>query len=100
MTTEFKLYFGLTTKTGKPIEELTLGVWLDVQLKRHGIEGATLQNARGYWRGQLENVLILSIVTDSDLSSIFRLIATIYANDFQQECVMFTKTDVSVQFVS
>ncbi len=97
---EYVLHVGLTTKHGVSIYQGTVECWIVRQLAQHDIDGFTLATQEGYWKGKSERSLRLSCLSERDLSSIFRLISTIYCIDFQQDAVLFTQQYLCAEFIS
>lgn len=97
---EYVLHLGLKTNKGVCIDQGTVECWLIRQLGQHDIDGFTISGQEGYWKGISEHSIRVSCLSERDLSSIFRLISTIYCHDFQQDAVLFTQQYLCADFVS
>lgn len=97
---KYSLYFGLTKRNGQSVNRDVVISWVTLQFKQHGIDGATIHSALGLWHGTVEQTLIVHTVSVQPLDSIFKVIARIYALDFDQEAVLFEKQTVEVEFLS
>lgn len=64
--------------------------WLTGQLYKHRIDGATITNGIGVWKGKLEPQTTLTVIGDVSEEIPLRKIAEKYAEDFNQESVLYT----------
>ena len=64
--------------------------WLTGQLYNHRIDGATITNGIGVWKGKLEPQTTLTVIADISEEIPLRKIAEKYAEDFNQESVLYT----------
>lgn len=97
---KYSLYLGLTKRNGQTVNRDVAISWVTLQLKQRSIDGATIESALGVWRGAVEQTLIVHALADTPLDSIFKMIARIYAHDFDQEAVLFEKQTVAAEFLS
>lgn len=97
---KYSLYLGLTKRNGQSINRDVAISWVTLRFKQHGIDGATIESALGLWHGAVEQTLIVHALSDTPLDSIFKMVARIYASDFNQEAVLFEKSTVEAEFLS
>lgn len=89
MIYEHKLYLGHNGDSFK------ISQWLIAALQKHGILGATISNNLGVWRGKTEPQLTLTVIDDASAEIPLRMIAEKYAEEFNQESVLYTRAPLS-----
>jgi hypothetical protein len=66
-------------------------------LAEHNIDGFTIERVYGYWEGVPEKSYKISLALESDVA--LADICTMLRDMFQQDAVMLTMPDNSVQFI-
>lgn len=83
---QIKIYIGLTTKEGQAINNIK--AIADI-VELTPFEGYTILQAKGVYKEQLEDTIIIEFYTDKFADSLFT-VAKKLKNHFNQECVMLT----------
>lgn len=83
---QIKIYIGLTTKDGQVIDSNKA---IQDILEIVPFEGYTMYQAKGVYKEQLEDTIIIEFYTDKFADSLFT-VAKKLKNHFNQECVMLT----------
>lgn len=88
-TVRYDFYIGLTTKDGRLMDPLLVEDHVATYLSTQGIDGFTVTPCRGYWKGQPENVLMVTVLDhDSHPSGPYVDIAVAFKELFEQEAVL------------
>jgi len=64
-------------------------------LKKHGVDGFTIYQVQGYWMGESETSFKIEIATDGGVG----MIASDLRDAFNQDAVMVTHPDNTVEFI-
>lgn len=85
----YDFYIGLTTQGGSQLDPATVEFQVAQRLALHGIDGFTVTQCRGYWKGRPEDVLVVTVL-DHDFYSSDRYvdIAAAFKELFDQETVL------------
>ena len=80
----YRMYVGESTARG------VLAV-----LQRFDLPATVYPQGQGMWGGLIEPVVVVEIIRDNIFDGDIRVIAEAMAHEFRQDCVLFTRTDVS-----
>lgn len=96
-----RVYLGLHTPDGGHVDGHEATLYVAAYLKRvYDIDGMTVTNGIGYWKGQTEPVVIFEVVDDNSLPwEGLAGLATNLRNRYAQESVMVTKQSIVASFV-
>jgi len=98
-----KIYVGHVSSDKKSqATEIEVSAFIDLALSKHKVEGATIYDATGYWRGDSEPCSAIEVihhsVDDSEYTNILK--AALFLKRFlHQESVLLTTQDVEVSFL-
>ena len=93
MTRTYQLYCGRNIPNGGKVTDKEIATLF---LARVPFEGFTVQECVGYWKGEMEETLLLTVCTDD-----YKLVqetAELYKNMFRQEAVAIQELP-AMQFV-
>ena len=99
MYNKFKIYLGLKEKTGAYIHWTTALESVLNELDTHQLDGATIYEATGVWKGETEPTMIVEILSIAHIEPIISKIASNLRDEFAQECVMVTTEHATLEFV-
>jgi hypothetical protein len=97
-----KIYVGhITCDKRTQFTEIEVSAFVDLALSRHGIEGATIYDATGYWRCDTEPSTVIEIIHEGSEKSIAQIMETaeFLKRFLHQESVMVVTHDVQVTFI-
>ena len=92
MTRTYQLFCGRNIPTGGTVTDKEVATFL----AREPFDGFTVQECVGYWKGEMEETLLLTVCTDE-----YKLVqetAELYKNMFRQEAVAIQELP-AMQFV-
>jgi hypothetical protein len=98
-----KIYVGHVTRDkNTQFTEIEVSAFIDLALSKHKVEGATIYDATGYWRGDSEPCSVIEVihhsVGDSEYTNILK--AALFLKRFlHQESVLLTTQDAEVTFL-
>jgi hypothetical protein len=85
----YRLYIGEASRTD-----------VLIALRRFDLNATVYPQAHGLWEGTLESSVIVEIVHERVLDGDIRVVARALAREFNQDCVLVTRTDLArVAFV-
>ena len=95
MTKIFKIYLGLK----HPITEVEYCELEVINLIKKIVDSATIYHTKGLWHGHLETTLVIEVLENEyyDYNRI-KDIAKYLMNEYEQQAVMVTQSDVDVEF--
>lgn len=98
--TRFDFFIGLTTQTGNQLDVLDVVQDHVVPvLASYGIDGFTATESVGYWRGQREACLIVTVFYPDQVSSWQHGAAFQFARQLDQEAVLVSTTRVYADLI-
>lgn len=92
---EFKVFVGLTTKDGQPVDESAV----IVAFSNH-FPGFTVRRGTGYWMRASEPSLTFELVDEDSQEATVKAVAAKLAQAFNQTAVLVTNSPVEVEFVA
>jgi len=99
---KFTWIIGLNTKDGRVLDPVEARDWVAPILKTEGIEAFTLREVDGYWQGTPEKSFIVTALIQaspeptphSSPENFGFTLAGIFAEKFEQDCVLFEAANV------
>jgi hypothetical protein len=95
---KYTAYFGLKKADGTPLEKGTVTSWLVDKVTGLDVAG-TFTTHLGIYKGKTEESISFSSIGEEALKHTFHVLATRYAQTFEQECVLVEKIEVGFEFV-
>ncbi len=97
--TQYQLYLGQNNPvTGKDYTRDEIVEWCNTYIAPV-YPGYTITEGTGYWKGQPEQVTIVTLIGEEKDSQTVRLLAGHYKTMHQQEAVLVTKLALDAEFV-
>jgi hypothetical protein len=99
----FKAYFGRDIKGTSTVTREAFELFLIGEVDGK-IDGYTITDCRGIWKGTPENVFVLEAMVQGGVGSAklghqLTRIAEAYNREFSQDCVLVTKSEVQAAFI-
>lgn len=93
MTTEYRMFIGLTDRAGKPVNREAV---IDTFAK--GVKSFTVQSATGFYQGVREESLVFTFINtaypDSAVGPLWKSLAEELAATFNQTSILITKQEI------
>lgn len=96
-----KIYLGhITCDKKTQFTEIEVSAFIDLALSKFKIEGATLYDATGYWKGDVEPSTVIEIVYDDPATIISINDTALFLKRFlHQESVLVVTQEANVNFL-
>lgn len=96
-----KIYLGhITRDKNTQFTEIEVSAFIDLALSKFEIDGATLYDATGYWKGDVEPSTVIEVVHDDPAAIISIRDAALFLKRFlHQESVLVTTQEANVDFL-
>ena len=96
-----KIYLGhITCDKKTQFTEIEVSAFIDIALSKFKIEGATLYDATGYWKGDVEPCTVIEIIHDDSAVTISIRDAALFLKRFlHQESVLVVTQEAGIDFL-
>lgn len=93
-------YIGLTTNGGSILKEVETIERVTKLLETIGINCFSTSLQTGFWQGKQEQTLVITLIDTENLGENFiESIASLFASEFTQDCVLVTSEEIKYNFV-
>ena len=94
-------YIGLTTKGGAILKEVETIDRVVKLLELSCINCFSTSIQTGFWEGKQEQTLVITLIDTTNLGeTLVQNIASLFAKEFNQDCVLCTIEEIKYNFVS
>jgi PII-like signaling protein len=96
-----RIYLGhITCDKKTQFTEIEVSAFIDLALSKSGIEGATIYDATGYWKGDVEPSTVIEVVHEDPAAIVSIRDAALFLKRFlHQESVLVTTQEANVDFL-
>lgn len=99
-TKKINWYIGLTTKEGAILKQDLTEQRVNRLLELTFINCYSTAIQTGYWEGKQEQTLVVTVIDTTNLGeNLIERIASLFASEFNQDCVLVTSEEIKYNFV-